>query len=30
MHFFIAPGIETTDAARVIKTLGIKSDGTVK
>jgi hypothetical protein len=30
MHFFIAPGISTSDAARVIKTLGIKSDGTVK
>lgn len=30
MHFFIAPGISTTDAAQVIKTLGVKSDGTVK
>ena len=30
MHFFIAPGIDTTDAAKVIKSLGIKSDGTVK
>jgi hypothetical protein len=30
MHFYIAPGIDTTDAARVIKALGIKSDGTVK
>lgn len=30
MHFYIAPGITTRDAARVIKALRIKSDGTVK
>lgn len=29
MHFNIAPGISTKDAAAVIKRLGLKSDGTV-
>lgn len=29
MHFYIAPGISTTDAAAVIKALGIRKDGTI-
>lgn len=29
MHFYIAPGITTADAAAVIKALGIRKDGTV-
>ena len=29
MHFNVAPGITTKDAAAVIKRLGLKSDGTV-
>jgi hypothetical protein len=30
MHFFIAPGITTKDAAAVIKSMRIASDGTIK
>jgi len=30
MHFFIAPGISTKDAAAVIKKLKIQSDGTIR
>lgn len=30
MHFFIAPGISTKDAAAVAKKLGIMSDGTIR
>lgn len=29
MHFYIAPGITTSDAAAVIKALGIRKDGTI-
>ena len=30
MHFFIAPGITTKDAAAVIKAMRIATDGTIK
>lgn len=30
MHFFIAPGVSTSDAAKVMKALGIQKDGTIK
>lgn len=30
MHFYIAPGISSKDAAQVIRDMGIRSDGTIR